>query len=198
MQSLHFYPRLLFLVGLLYFGTRLSASSTNNRRLSRLCPYLTNSLCHRSNYTAAHTMYPEEVVRAVSAKFFLNTFGCGPSYAIEPRDHKLLLKRSCGNGWLRNRREIDSLLCDHAALWAGGEMIQRCTSNDTMFWGNDECFDLVRDVWNQEQREILCSTLEVERSSEEYRRARDEMKCFGYYPSTRRSEICASLEGENA
>ena len=183
---------LLILFGLLVLGTGFSASS-KNRHLLNLCPNLRDSLCRRSNYTGSHTLYSDNVVKAASAKFFLNTFGCGPSFAIAPRNHKMLLRLSCGNDWLRNRRAIDNLLCDHVALWAGADMIQRCTVNETLFWGNDECFDILRDVWNQEQREILCSTLDVDRDDDDYRRARDEMKCFGYYPTTRRHEVCVNL-----
>lgn len=164
-----------------------------NRVILDLCPNFLYRLCHPSNYTAAYTSYPEDVVKAVSSKFFLNTFGCGPSFGITPKDHKYLLQVSCGKDWSHYRRTIDRLLCDHAALWAGHDMIQRCTINGSKFWGNDECFDLLKDVWMQEQRSIFCSTLQVDRNKSEYRRARSEMKCLGYYPSSKRQAICEDL-----
>ena len=194
---------LLPLFGLLLLSLATSSESRKhdrllkNRQLTNLCPSLLRVLCHRSNYTAAYTSYPEDVVKAISAKFFLNTFGCGPSLAIAPSDHKLLLKMSCGRKWRQNRRIVDHLLCDHVAVWAGADMIQRCTINGTQFWGNDECFDLLKDVWPQEQRNVFCSTLEVDRSNQEYRRARQDMKCLGYYYSTRRTEICANRDNRS-
>jgi hypothetical protein len=171
-----------------------SVGRSKNRQLLGLCPNLRRSLCSRENYTALHTAVPDDVVKAVAAKYFLNTFGCGPSYAIAPSNQKFLLQRSCGSNWLRKRRAIDMLLCDHVALWAGADMIQRCTINETLYWGNDECFDLLKYVWPQEQRSILCSTFDVDRNNSEYRHARRDMKCLGYYPTTRRQEICTNME----
>lgn len=197
-----------FLLGLLLFCSlavlthsrrrnKVSGRLPKNRQLLGYCPDLHYALCHGFNYTSIHTTFSEDVVKATSAKFFLDDFGCGPGLLLSPSNYKSLLKMACGKKWLKNSRVIGRLLCDQAAVWAGSKMIQKCTINGSKFWGNDECFDTLEDVWKTEERSIFCSTLDVDRSKDEYKRIRDEMKCLGYYPATkRRPEICEYVGDE--